>query len=65
MEIDARKLKLAMIDRGFNVRSFARAAAVSEPGLNNILNHGKQPRFDTLGKLSKALQVPAASLLKE
>lgn len=65
MELDVRALKLMMAEHAFNIRQLARAAGLSEPGLNNILNRGKQPRIDTLGKLSKALNVPPASLLKE
>lgn len=65
MKLDTQKLKLTIAEKGFNVRTFARAANLSEPGLNLILNHGKQPRLDTLGKLSKALNIPPASLLKE
>lgn len=65
MKLDVRKLKLTIAEKGFNVRGLAMAANLSEPGLNMILNHGKQPRLDTLGKLSKALNVPPASLLKE
>ncbi len=64
MEFDAKRLKMTMAERGFNIRGLARAAGLSEPGLNQILNHGKQPRLDTLGKLSKVLNVPVVALLK-
>lgn len=65
MELDMEKLKLAMIDKGFNVKSLARAAGVSPAAVNLYVNHGVKPRLDSLGKLVKALGVPVGDIVKE
>ena len=63
MEVNAQKIRAAMIDAKLNVRALAKKSGVSEPALNLILNHGK--RADTVGKIAAALGVSGMELLKE
>ena len=64
-EIKRKYIKVLMANRGFNVRSLAKASGMSEPGINRLINHDQKPRLDTLGKLAKALRVPASDLIKD
>ena len=65
MEVNAQKIRAAMIDAKLNVRALAKKSGVSEPALNLILNHGKRARLDTVGKIAAALGVSGMELLKE
>ena len=65
MEVDAKRIRAAMIAGCFNIRQLAKKAGLSESSLNLILNHGRRPNLATLGKLAKALNVPASVLIKE
>ena len=65
MELDAEKLKLAMVTQNFNVASLARAAGLSPACVNGYLNHGRRVRLDSLGKLIKALNVSLDDIVKE
>ena len=65
MDIDQKKLKLAMMEKGFNVASLARAAGMSPAAVNLYVNHGVKPRLDSLGKVVKALGVPVMEIVKE
>ena len=65
MKIDRDKLKLLIAEKGFSIRSIARAARVSEAALNLWMNHGKSPRLDTLGRVAGVLGVPIQALIAE
>ena len=65
MKIDRDKLKLLIAEKGFSIRSIARASGVSEAALNLWINHGKSPRLDTLGRIAGVLGVPIQSLIVE
>lgn len=63
MKLNRDKLKLLIAEKGFSIRSIARAARVSEAALNLWMNHGKSPRLDTLGRVAGVLGVPIQSLV--
>ena len=65
MELDAKKLRRAMAAKDYTVAGLARAAGVSTAAVNLWLNHGTRPRFDTIGKLSRALGVDIYDIVKE
>ena len=65
MKLNRDKLKLLIAEKGFSIRSIARAARVSEAALNLWMNHGKSPRLDTLGRVAGALGVPIQTLIVE
>lgn len=65
MEIDVRGLRRAMAAKNYSVVSLAEAAGISTTALNGWLNHGRNIRMDTLGKLAKALDVDIYDIAKE
>ncbi|MBO6179495.1 MAG: helix-turn-helix transcriptional regulator [Selenomonadaceae bacterium] len=65
MELDSRKVRLSMVNACISNKSLARRAGVSVGTVNRILRKNSKVNTDTLGKLSKALNIPPASLLKE
>ena len=65
MKLNRDKLKLLIAEKGFSIRSIARAARVSEAALNLWVNHGKSPRLDTLGRVAGVLGVPIQTLIVE
>lgn len=65
MKLNRDKLKLLIAEKGFSIRSIARAARVSEAALNLWMNHGKSPRLDTLGRVAGVLGVPIQTLIVE
>ena len=64
MEVNAQKVKSAMMDARLNVATLAKKSGVSPAALNMILNHGKRARLDTIGKIAAALGVSGTELLK-
>ena len=66
MEIDSAKVRAAMIAGCFSVRGLAKTAGLAENTIQKALNHaGGRYNMRTLGKLAKALGVPASVLIKE
>ena len=65
MELDVKKLRLAMATKCLTVKGLARAAGVSEGAVNLWLNHGTRPRLDTIGKLARALDADIYDLVRE
>ncbi|MBS6104475.1 helix-turn-helix transcriptional regulator [Megasphaera sp.] len=64
MALDAKKLYLLMAKHCLNACSLAQKAGVSRATISLILNNGRQPNTDTVGKLAKALDVDVNALLK-
>ena len=65
MLLDVDKLREAMVSNGLTVKELARTSGVSACAISLWLNHGKQPRMDTLGRILKVLNVPLSDLVKE
>lgn len=65
MELDVKRLRVLMAEKGFNVKSLARTAGVSACAVNLYVNHGTRPRLDSLGRLAKALGVDVMEIVKE
>ena len=66
MEIDSAKVRAAMIAGCFSVRGLAKTAGLADSTIQRALNHaGGSCNMRTLGKLSKALGVPAKELIAE
>lgn len=65
MELNVRAVKAAMMAKGYNVASLARAAGLSSATVNLYVNHNTKPRLDNLGKMARALGVDPFSLVKE
>lgn len=66
MEVNAQKIRAAMIDAKLNVRALSQKSGVSEPAINLMLNRkGRRARLDTVGKIAAALGVSGMELLKE
>lgn len=65
MEIDALKLKSAMIASCLNVADLVRKSGVSQATISGLMYHGRRPNLATIGKIAKALDVPASVLIKD
>lgn len=65
MELNVKAVKAAMMAKGYNVASLARAAGLSPATVNLYVNHGTKPRLDNMGKMARALGVDPFSLVKE
>lgn len=65
MELNVRALQAAMMAKGYNVVSLARAAGLAPATVNLYINHGAKPRLDNMGKLARALGVDPFDLVKE
>lgn len=65
MELNTKAIRLAMIEKRFNVASLSRAAGISSAALNMWLKHGTRPRLDKIGALAAALDVPVETIVKD
>lgn len=65
MELDVKRLRVLMAEKGYNVASLARAAGIAACSVNLYVNHGTRPRLDSLGRLAKALGVEVMEIVKE
>ncbi len=63
MEVNSKKLYLAMAKAGLNQSGLAAKADVSSRTIAAILN-GRKCRADVLGRLSKALEVEPQDLVE-
>ncbi len=64
MELDVQAVRLAMVNRGFNITSLAIKTGLSPATIHLWLNHGTKPRLDKIGILAKALNVPLTAIIK-
>ena len=62
-KIDANKLRLLIAEKGYNIRSLARAAGVAEPTINCWL-HGRGARLDVLARVALALKMPLPDFIQ-
>lgn len=66
MQLDSEKLRGAMFERCFNIETLSKAANVSRATVSRALScRGNSLNMQNVGKIAKALNVPAASLLKD
>ena len=65
MQLDAEKLRNAMIKKGFSVIGLARASGVSAGAIGLWLNGKKQPRMDTLGKVLNVLGAEVSDVINK
>ena len=65
MELNAEVIKESMMEKCLTVRQLAKIAGVSETAIYRSMYHGGKPNTSTIGKLSKALGVPAKELIAE
>ena len=64
MKLNVFKLELLIAEKGLNYKQFAKIAKVSRQQLSTIRGRGTC-QTDTAFKLSKALQVPLTTIIKE
>lgn len=64
MKLDSRKIKVLLAERDMNQSKFADVLGISNQALSSILIR-KTCTLDTLGKISKALGVSPAEIIKE
>lgn len=66
MELNAKAIKMGMINQCMGIRELSEATGISVHTLSKIINHGGKSRLTTIGKLAKALEVkPQEILLQE
>ena len=65
MEFDKTAVVNVIARRGYSVKHLAQISGVSEPTINRILHHSGKGTLATIGKLAKALKVPASELIKD
>ena len=65
MRIDAKKLKLLMMENCMTTEALAKAAGIGTATVNVLLHHERRANPATIGKLAKALNVNPVRLLKE
>ena len=63
MEVNKNKLKEAMLDKCLNISGLRRASGVSQTTINRLLKGGSMANMATIGKVAKALGVPAKDLI--
>lgn len=64
MNIDEKKLKLAMARACLDVKALGEAADVGKATLIRVLNgHGENVRYSTAGKLARALGVDVTEII--
>ena len=65
MEVNKNKLKEAMLDKCFNISGLRRASGLSQSTISRMLKGGNMVNIATIGKVAKALGVPAKDLISE
>ena len=65
MEVNKNKLEEAMFDKCFNIAGLRRASGLSRTAINRMLKGGSMVNMATIGKVAKALGVPAKDLISE
>ena len=65
MEVNKNKLKEAMLDKCFNISGLRRASGLSQSTISRMLKGGNMVNMATIGKVAKALGVPAKELIAE
>ena len=65
MEVNKIKLKEAMLDKCFNIAGLRRASGLSRTAITRMLKGGSRVNMATIGKVAKALGVPAKDLISE
>ena len=65
MEVNKNKLKEAMLDKCFNISGLRRASGLSQSTISRMLKGGSMANMATIGKVAKALGVPAKDLISE
>ena len=65
MEINAEIIKTHLMEKCLTVRQLAQSAGVSETAIYRAMYHNGRPNTSTVGKLAKALDVPASVLIKD
>lgn len=63
MRINPQVLRHEMINRCMTGRDFSKFTGISEATLNGLLNHNREPRMSTIGKLAKALGLKPMELI--
>lgn len=65
MEIDIKRLKIALADKCYSLADLSREAKLGTSTLYKILHNKSSMNTRTLGKIAKALDVKATDLLKD
>ena len=65
MKVNKNKLEEAMFDKCLNISGLRRASGVSQTTINRMLKGGSMANMATIGKVAKALGVPAKELIAE
>lgn len=63
MEINTKKLKIAMARKECNSRKLAELTDLSHSTIINYMNGSRAPRIELLGRIAKALEVDPAELI--
>ena len=64
MKIDKMKFDLAMADKAYSVKELSKRCGVSYVTIAKIRNGTQETRPETVGKIAKALDVPAIDIIK-
>lgn len=65
MKLNKKNMFIAMADAGLTTNELAEKSGISRASINKFINGKTFPKPVTLGKLSKALNVPAENLIEE
>lgn len=65
MSFDLKKARLIMADRCMSLADVTRAAGLASNTLYKIMHGKSSASMKTIGKLAKALGVPASELIKD
>lgn len=65
MKINVFKIQVIMLERCMNKNLLAKKAGLSNCAIYQILNHGRNPNYKTIGKIAAALGVEPAEIVKE
>ena len=63
MTLDVDKLREIMVARAFSIAGLSRASGVSKGTISLWFTRNKQPRWDTLGKVLRVLDVPMGAIV--
>jgi transcriptional regulator with XRE-family HTH domain len=64
MNIDIRKLKIAMARKQYNAPALAEKLNVTKQTISSILNGTRNPSLKMLGRLATALEVDVTELIE-
>lgn len=65
MELDTRKIKVLLIDKGWSVAELGRRAGIGHSTVYMVVRNERGYAAKTIGKIAKALGVKPSEIIKE